>query len=120
MAHSANQTIRDEIIATLNAQEPSEDPSIGIDYRGDVFHSALGDHGTVILSSEQLDALAALVEAGRRPNPSEPSPTQIDQLRQLCANPFDVLEIETDDGTITATPVIRASDLIAVLESDSR
>ena len=41
---------------------------------------------------------------------------KIDRLRRLCANPFDVHEIEDDDGTITDTAVLRASDLIAILD----
>lgn len=44
----------------------------------------------------------------------------IDRLRQLCATPFDVLEIEDDDGTVTDTPVVRAADVIAALDDLSQ
>lgn len=40
----------------------------------------------------------------------------IDQVRRLCASPFDVLEIEYDDGVFTNTPVVRVADVIAVLD----
>lgn len=42
------------------------------------------------------------------------------QLRRLCENPFDILEIEDDDGTITKTAVVRAADLMAVLDGPGR
>jgi hypothetical protein len=41
---------------------------------------------------------------------------KIDRLRRLCAAPFDVLEIEDDDGKIANTAVLRASDVIAILD----
>lgn len=38
-----------------------------------------------------------------------------DRLRRLCASPFDVLEIEYEDGVFTDTPVVRVADVIAAL-----
>ncbi|WP_255785850.1 hypothetical protein [Mycobacteroides abscessus] len=40
-----------------------------------------------------------------------------DRLRRLCASPFDVLEIEYEDGVFTDTPVVRVADVIAALDS---
>ncbi|WP_157931644.1 hypothetical protein [Mycobacteroides abscessus] len=116
MLPSPNQRTRDEIVAALNSTDPSDFPPIEIDHRGDVFHSALGDFGSVILSSEQLGAVAALVDAARRSNDPETLLAKIARLRQLCETPFDVLEIESDDGTITNTAVIRAVDVQAILD----
>lgn len=39
-----------------------------------------------------------------------------EQLLRLCEKPFDILEIEDDDGTITKTAVVRAADVAAVLD----
>lgn len=42
-------------------------------------------------------------------------PAMIAELRRLCAEPFDTLEIEGDDGAITDTRVVRAADIIAAI-----
>lgn len=41
---------------------------------------------------------------------------KVDRLRRLCESPFDILEIEGEDGAVTDTPVVRATDVIAVLD----
>lgn len=35
--------------------------------------------------------------------------------RELCAHPFDVLEVEQDDGSVVETAVVRVSDVQARL-----
>lgn len=57
--------IREEIVGVLNKRNTGRFNEIDIDSRGDVFHAGLGDNGTVILTSEQLDDLAALVATAR-------------------------------------------------------
>ncbi len=47
-------------------------------------------------------------------------PAMIAELRQLCAEPFDTLEIEGDDGAITNTLVVRPADIIAVINDHVR
>ncbi len=42
-------------------------------------------------------------------------PAMIAELRRLCAEPFDTLEIEGDDGAITDTRVVRAADIVAAI-----
>lgn len=58
---------------------------------------------------------AAWPKAGEHAAQLEGLPSLIDRVRQLCATPFDILEIEGDDGTITDTPVVRATDVLAAL-----
>lgn len=57
--------IRDEIVAVLNRRNPSSLKEITVDFRGDVFHAGLGDNGAVILTSDQLDDVAALIATAR-------------------------------------------------------
>lgn len=47
-------------------------------------------------------------------------PAMIAELRQLCAEPFDTLEIEGGDGAITDTHVVRAADIIAAINDHVR
>lgn len=47
-------------------------------------------------------------------------PAMIVELRQLCVEPFDTLEIEGDDGVITETRVVRAKDIIAAINDHVR
>lgn len=55
----------------------------------------------------------------RRSEPTPNGTTKTDRLRQLCKTPFDILEIEGDDGTITDTPVVRAIDVIAAIDGSA-
>lgn len=47
-------------------------------------------------------------------------PAMIAELRRLCAEPFDTLEIEGDDGAITDTRVVRTEDIIAAINDHAR
>ncbi|OKH73686.1 hypothetical protein EB73_06610 [Mycobacterium sp. SWH-M3] len=52
----------------------------------------------------------------RRREPSLDGTAKTDRLRRLCETPFDILEIEDEDGIVTDTPVVRATDVIATLD----
>jgi len=67
-------------------------------------------------NAEQGNGDTARPKAGEHATQLQGLPSSIDRVRQLCATPFDILEIEGDDGTITDTPVVRATDVLAALD----
>lgn len=44
---------------------------------------------------------------------------RIKYVRALCAAPFDTLEVESDDGGVQSTEVVRVADVLAILNGDS-